>query len=190
MRLSEIFTSIQGEGAKTGTPALFIRLFGCNLNCPFCDTKYAKDSSRSYTLSPSQLTKILHEGDLQTIIWTGGEPMLQIREIDTVLHNTPELTHHLETNGTIYDERITSFDWITVSPKRKFDRRIPYDELKLVDGFFDTTLLDTEDRSKIWLQPCTTATDININTYKQVWERCIDLGVNFSPRLHILMGMK
>lgn len=40
MRVNEIFYSIQGEGRYTGTPAVFIRLAGCNLRCDFCDTEH------------------------------------------------------------------------------------------------------------------------------------------------------
>ena len=41
LQLAEIFYSVQGEGTWTGTPAVFVRLAGCNLSCSFCDTDYA-----------------------------------------------------------------------------------------------------------------------------------------------------
>ena len=42
--VNEIFKSIDGEGVRTGLPVIFIRLYGCNLRCAYCDTRYACDN--------------------------------------------------------------------------------------------------------------------------------------------------
>ena len=72
----EIFRSIQGEGANVGTDATFIRLTGCNCNCSFCDTDY--DKRTEYTVE-ALLKKVKKLGS-KNIIWTGGEPTLQLTE--------------------------------------------------------------------------------------------------------------
>ena len=46
-KINEIFYSIQGEGYRTGTPAVFVRFSGCNLKCPFCDTQHSSGREMS-----------------------------------------------------------------------------------------------------------------------------------------------
>lgn len=115
MKLNEIFTSIQGEGRHAGTPARFIRLSGCNLSCPFCDT----DHTSQFELSPEQLAINLSEMAGQTnIIWTGGEPLLQQEEIlETIDLMDGTYKHHIETNGTIPIADPARFHHIAISPK-------------------------------------------------------------------------
>ena len=50
MKINEIFYSLQGEGTYNGEPAIFIRTFGCNLHCDFCDSKYALTECRNMTI--------------------------------------------------------------------------------------------------------------------------------------------
>lgn len=76
LRVVEIFKTIQGEGPYTGTPAVFVRLAGCNLACYFCDTDFESDAQvmRVDTI----LLNVLHsiEG-IGLVVITGGEPLLQ-----------------------------------------------------------------------------------------------------------------
>ena len=74
MRVNEIFYSLQGEGAYTGTPSIFIRLAGCNLRCPFCDTKH-----ESYkVLTKEEIMAQIANFTAKHIVFTGGEPSLQL----------------------------------------------------------------------------------------------------------------
>lgn len=110
MKISEIFASIQGESTLQGLPCAFVRLAGCNLNCRYCDTRYAREGGTE--MSINEILKKVDELGLSIVCITGGEPLLQKK--------TPLLARKLnirgykvsvETNGTIdaseLDEDVT-----------------------------------------------------------------------------------
>lgn len=109
MQVKEIFLSIQGEGAYTGYPTLFVRFQGCNLNCKFCDTKDSIPFSGGKEMDIPMIIKKLQEltnGGLENyhVCLTGGEPMCQGNKIITLantLINSYGCTVNIETNGTI-----------------------------------------------------------------------------------------
>ena len=73
--ICEVFSSIQGEGDTVGVPSVFVRFSNCNLACPFCDSKYAKDG-KSVAIS-GLVNKIFDEMSrppIRNIVFTGGEP--------------------------------------------------------------------------------------------------------------------
>lgn len=111
LKIVEIFYSLQGEGANTGKPFVFIRLSNCNLNCWFCDTDWNK--GQEYTLE--QLLNEVNQYSCKNILWTGGEPTLQLT--DEILRHFEGYYHAIETNGT--NEVPSLIDYITVSPKVK-----------------------------------------------------------------------
>ncbi len=102
-KIAEVFNSIQGEGIYLGERQLFVRFFGCNLSCNFCDTQL--DAFLEY--EPYELFEELqlYQGPYHSISFTGGEPLLQ----KDFLKETLQLTHnngfrnYLETNGTLPD---------------------------------------------------------------------------------------
>jgi 7-carboxy-7-deazaguanine synthase len=100
-KISEIFESIQGEGVFFGEWQLFVRFYGCNLNCKFCDTK--PDSSREY--KPDELMAELKKfkRKYHAVSFTGGEPLLQKDFLKQVLPRTRRagFKNYLETNGTL-----------------------------------------------------------------------------------------
>lgn len=135
-KVNEIFYSLQGEGRWMGRPAVFVRMSGCNLKCPFCDTDFRGYSEMS---ADDILSRCLEEGgECRFIVLTGGEPSLQVDEqLISTLHQEGYYLS-METNGThAIPEGI---DWVTCSPKVDFTEGgepivKQVDELKLIfDG--------------------------------------------------------
>jgi 7-carboxy-7-deazaguanine synthase len=81
MVITEIFKSIQGEGTRAGLPCIFVRLTGCNLRCTWCDTVYAFQGGRKYSLEEvlDEVRSLAGEEDarIPLVEITGGEPLLQ-----------------------------------------------------------------------------------------------------------------
>jgi len=99
-KIAEIFKSIQGEGIYQGESQVFVRFFGCNLNCQFCDTKLT--SYRELTLD-ELLGQINSFSDYHSISLTGGEPLLQAYFLE-------KLAEQLKLDGkTISGERAKRF---------------------------------------------------------------------------------
>jgi 7-carboxy-7-deazaguanine synthase len=132
LQLAEIFYSIQGEGTWTGTPAVFIRLAGCNLACDFCDTDY----STKFFASVEQVVDAVGEAgrDCPMVVLTGGEPFAQseTRELIEALRRDRRRVH-VESNGTIFTE-LADDVWLCVSPKERVDPRMAVraNEAKLI----------------------------------------------------------
>nr|AUG32375.1 7-carboxy-7-deazaguanine synthase [Paulinella longichromatophora] len=115
----ETFHSLQGEGAHTGRSAFFIRLGGCSIACPWCDTKHSwpllTQSWRSLENIACEAIAAQKKG-AAFIVVTGGEPLHHsLRELCQTLVCS-QLPIHLETSGV--DPLTGRFDWITLSPKR------------------------------------------------------------------------
>ena len=126
MRVNETFLSLQGEGSFTGTPAFFLRLSGCNLKCPFCDTNHQtyKEMSEDEIVQEASREKPRH------IVITGGEPALQLTEsLVDKLHEAGFFVQ-VETNGTLPLPQ--SIDWVTCSPKSLHLSIQNIDELKVL----------------------------------------------------------
>lgn len=98
LRISEIFTSVQGETSFTGWPTFFIRLTGCPLRCVWCDSEYAFKGGEQYTVQ--ELVQLAREQQVQHITVTGGEPLAQpnVHHLMRALCDTG-LTVSLETSG-------------------------------------------------------------------------------------------
>ncbi|MBT4989075.1 MAG: 7-carboxy-7-deazaguanine synthase QueE [Rickettsiales bacterium] len=110
-----IFSTIQGEGPYVGTPAIFIRLGGCNLKCNFCDTEF-DNYTNTHIDDIIKEVKSLSNNITKLIVITGGEPLRQdITELcELLLEN--KYTVQIETNGTIFRNLNKSVK-IIVSPK-------------------------------------------------------------------------
>jgi 7-carboxy-7-deazaguanine synthase len=116
IKVCEIFKSIQGEGRLEGVPSVLVRLFGCNLNCGWCDAKYRFPLEKSFEITDSDLIDRLFSYNCKNIVITGGEPMInpQISEIVDLLKGSGfHIT--IETNATVIKK--VDCDLISMSPK-------------------------------------------------------------------------
>lgn len=148
--VNEIFYSLQGEGANTGTPAVFVRFAGCNLRCPFCDT----DFSASTPMTAEAIVEAVEQYPSNLVILTGGEPSLQVDEaLISALHDH-DLCIAIETNGT--RELPEGIDWVTVSPKEGSHVVLhEADEVKVVFVGQDVEpYCDDIAAESYYLQPC------------------------------------
>ena len=96
--INEIFTSIEGETSYQGIPMLFIRFTGCNLRCNYCDTKYAYEEGKEYSLD--NLLKIVKNSNLDFVHITGGEPLIQ-KNLVELLKSIKGKKILIETNGSV-----------------------------------------------------------------------------------------
>jgi len=135
--IKEIYYTLQGEGAHTGRPAVFLRFSGCNLwsgreedrdkaICKFCDTDFrGTEGVRGGKYTASKIAEIILElwpdnSDVHPyVVCTGGEPLLQLDEtlVGTLHHNRIEIA--IETNGTLPVP--AGIDWVCMSPKAHTD---------------------------------------------------------------------
>lgn len=124
MKVTEIFYSVQGEGARAGEPSIFVRLAGCNLTCGFCDTEFESGVEWSPSKIAEGIEKILpddarrqhhnHAVELW-IVWTGGEPSLQLTAEIVAAFRMWGYKQAIETNGT--NPLPPGLDWVCCSPK-------------------------------------------------------------------------
>ncbi|MBU1726932.1 MAG: 7-carboxy-7-deazaguanine synthase QueE [Candidatus Omnitrophica bacterium] len=103
-KISEVFESIQGEGLYLGERQVFVRFFGCNLKCRYCDTTLTQFSE----YAPEELFKQINfcNNGLHSVSFTGGEPLLQKDFLNEMLKLTSAsgYKNYLETNGSLPDE--------------------------------------------------------------------------------------
>ena len=135
-KINEVFESLQGEGAHTGVPAIFVRLQGCPVGCSWCDTKHTwevdperqrtpqqvmaekQESDSWFDITSSQLLDLFAQNQYtaKVVILTGGEPcMYDLREISARLIEQGYGVH-VETSGT-FEILVDDRAWVTVSPK-------------------------------------------------------------------------
>jgi 7-carboxy-7-deazaguanine synthase len=147
IKVSEIFTSFQGEGPYIGTPATFLRLYGCNLNCQWCDT----DISTYEMLSVDDVAEILitqmEFNNINLLVITGGEPTLQMEEIKRLIKELPDdIKIQLETNGSIF-EYLPEIEYV-ISPKE--DKEKVFENYhKYENVFFKFVITSKEDIDEV-----------------------------------------
>jgi len=117
MLISEIFYSLQGEGALTGVPSVFVRTSGCNLRCNWCDTPYASWNPEGTPRTLVQIMTEIEKHPARNVVLTGGEPMIA-KDIRLLAAEIKKLGHHItiETAATVAPDSIAC-DLASLSPK-------------------------------------------------------------------------
>ena len=102
MKVVEIFKSIDGEGIRAGFPVTFIRLFGCNLRCSYCDSLYACDGTGYSDMTIEGILTEVYKLGCKRITLTGGEPLIHkdAKKLIVALM-TDGFEVNIETNGSI-----------------------------------------------------------------------------------------
>jgi 7-carboxy-7-deazaguanine synthase len=133
--VNEIFETIQGEGQWTGTPAVFVRLQGCPVGCPWCDTKFTWEQRADREIDTAAMLSKDHSGEdtwcplsaqavcdlvvryhTRHVVITGGEPAMHgLYALTTALADAGRTTQ-IETSGT-FPLRVHLNTWVTLSPK-------------------------------------------------------------------------
>ena len=214
----EIFLSLQGEGNTLGMPTAFVRLAMCNLSCSWCDTKYTWDwqthdqDANTMEMSVRQVTDAISVFNSQRLVITGGEPLLQQKELASLGANLSQIGYSIEveTNGTLTpsaDMMATVNQW-NVSPKLEnssnpHDGRVASLAIeafqKMECAYFKFVLVTQQDvdeverlvskymirRDRVILMPeGTTASELS-NRADWVAALSIQHGFRYSPRLQI-----
>ncbi len=220
LRVLEVFSSIQGEGPFCCRIALFIRLAGCNLRCPFCDTKYSWDPRRGSLIGLEDL--IAEASGYDFVVITGGEPLLQRRQLDDFLEalwrKNPHVQVQLETNGTLpapEPHEMLYEAFYVVSPK---DVPVSVEGAKTHSTWFKyartsgrvwfKVLVHSEEdvirvsrwakengvpHGRVYLMPLTDENmdrEALLEIHRRVALLSVKYGFHFSPRMHLLLGLK
>lgn len=100
MHLIELYLSVQGESSFAGLPCIFVRLVGCNLRCSWCDSEYTFTGGKKFTLEQIE-QEVAAFAPVKLVEFTGGEPMLQERELVPLMERLLARGHTLmiETSG-------------------------------------------------------------------------------------------
>lgn len=102
MLISEIFYSISGESVNAGYPTVFVRTFGCNLRCSYCDSMYAVTGRDFKEMTVDEVFDEIEKFKCYRVILTGGEPLLQKDIMDLIIRlNENEYCVEIETNGAV-----------------------------------------------------------------------------------------
>ena len=123
--LMEAFYTVQGEGYFSGTAAYFLRIGGCDVGCHWCDVKESWNADLHPPTTIADILKGIAEYPVDTVVITGGEPLMwDMSKLTTALKNEGYKVH-LETSGAY--PYSGDFDWVCLSPKKM---QAPLDAIK------------------------------------------------------------
>lgn len=148
--LMEAFYTLQGEGYHKGGAAYFIRIGGCDVGCHWCDVK---ESWNAALHPPTHIDEIVRGAKQysDTVVVTGGEPLMWPMEPLTNLLHSKEINIHIETSGAY--PLSGNWDWFCLSPKKnKLPLKEAYeraDELKMIVYNKDDIRFAEEQASKV-----------------------------------------
>lgn len=184
MKVHEIFRSIQGEGKRAGTPMTFVRLYGCNLSCHFCDAL-----QDGYT--EMSIEEIIDNVEDKWVCITGGEPTIH-KNLRKLVSSLQERRYYvaLETNGL---NNAPYANWICVSPKSDWPLRFNLsisNEIKLLvgSGMYDVEEVLTQVHEGEWHSGWhnkTSLLPIWDDNYEDNLARAIELCQKYQVRLTV-----
>ena len=153
MKVHSLFTSLQGEGRFQGYPSFFIRLYGCNLNCVYCDAEEAVSGGNYTEMSIDDVAGEVKKAGIRDVCITGGEPFCQREELKELINGLSANRITVETNGTFdismdLTERnrvFFSVDWKTpASGNADFEMK-NIEILKKNEGWIKFVVSDSDD---------------------------------------------
>lgn len=206
-----VWATMQGEGPHAGRPAVFVRLTGCNIRCPACDTDY---TSQRNSLSPVEVVEVVRAiRQSGLVVLTGGEPLRQdiTKLVRVLLDEGYEV--QIETNGTVY--RDLPFDnknfMIVCSPKTThIDAQLAQkvsawkyvmdaDHVDVIDGLPTSVLLGKGyvarppegNEAPVYLQPLDVEDELeNSRNLKAVVCSCMTNGYRLCLQVHKIIGLE
>ncbi len=143
-KIAEMFVSINGEGPRAGELAVFLRFCGCNLNCSYCDTRWANTDDVKYRLaSAEELVEYVKSTGVKNVTLTGGEPLLQTDIARLIAQlGTSGAEVEIETNGSVPLKDIVS---LSPRPAITSDYKLPssgMEKYMLTENFSYITIRD------------------------------------------------
>ena len=196
MIVNEIFSSIDGEGIRTGELATFIRLAGCNLRCRYCDTEYALDNNSGSEMNITEILNEVKKYKNRNITLTGGEPLAH-KETNKLIEELIKNNYfvNIETNGSIDIEPYIGKCLITMDYKCKsslmektmlisnLEKLSETDVLKFVINSEDfdcieKILRDFNIKSYIYISPI--FNEINLPDIVEFMKKCNEKGIDMS----------
>lgn len=132
MKVIEKFLSINGEGIKSGELAVFIRFQGCNLRCPYCDTKYSYINPKYQELEVEEIIDYIKSTNVYNVTLTGGEPLIH-KDVDKLINELSNLGYRveLETNGSVDISKYVGLNGVSFTLDYKGPSSLMEDKMNL-----------------------------------------------------------
>jgi len=213
MKVNEIFgPSIQGEGINIGCPSIFLRLSGCNLaSCRWCDSKYSWNEGHDLSNSQirEEISRLAEKRSIYHLVITGGEPMMQAKELKKFLKKRPLPWITIETNGHYSLDLLGEYGSVfwSISPKLPSSGCYkPFSDLptqrfgEILNSQWKFVVSNSDDQVVLWhelqqrfyrnaiIQPCSVEGSLSyrelIEWAKKLWAAGINIRV--LPQAHVL----
>ncbi len=198
-KIVETFVSIQGEGGLQGQNMLFVRTFGCNLSCPWCDEPKHVEKGLIKEMSNAEIANLAEQAGVEWVCLTGGEVSINNMNPLIKMIQSRGIKVQVESNGYM-TLNVMSADWKTCSPKDELGN-IPsvisgrWDEVKLVVQVGDDAEKWIEPYMQtgfdIYVQPCNFEHTINWTNMKYALKLIKKHPkLKLSPQMHKLLEVE
>ncbi len=213
LNIAEIFCSVQGEGIYSGVPSVFVRVAGCNLDCSFCDTSFAKNISNADKMSVEKILSEINKYNVEHVVITGGEPTLYPEELIFLCNKLNVLNKKvtIETNSTIFVDCNSPFSkggkgdlLLSLSPKlNNWNEEIIKKNLSLnckkqikvvvgnieeaKDAIIKTKILKNIKKENVFLMPQADSKEKHSKTSEWLIPFCCENNIRFGARMQIML---